>query len=127
MPYLLLTLRPMRIYLTRAKATGYDMMGILCPKLSAAQVAQKQQIERELQLRKLELDHRSGIAKLADRTAVRASAGLDRAATRIKWAVHTSGDRVKRCGSSIAGSVRGAGSVLLRKRLRRQCSETRML
>ena len=40
-PYLLLTLRPMRIYLTRAKATGYDRSGRLCAALTAVEKAQR--------------------------------------------------------------------------------------
>tara|TARA_B110001452_G_C15169257_1_gene406396 strand:+ start:314 stop:625 length:312 start_codon:yes stop_codon:yes gene_type:complete len=40
-PYLLLTLRPMRIYMTRAKATGYDRSGRLCAALTAVEKAQR--------------------------------------------------------------------------------------
>ena len=175
-PFLLFAVPVLDVVLTHAKPTGYDKMGILCPKLSAAQVAKKQQIERELRLRRLELDHRPGLSKLADRAGrwmrstgkfatgrykfalgarvrhssrgngvvtelmedgrtrvifddghehryqnssmhklkmidVRANANLTRAATSFKWAVHTGVEGIKRTGSSIAGSVRGAGSV----------------
>ena len=110
-PFLLFAVPVLNVVLTHAKATGYDKMGILCPKLSAAQVAKKQQIERELRLRRLQLDHRPGISKFADRAAGSVSANLTRASSKVKMAVHTGVETIKRSGSSIAGSVRGAGSV----------------
>ena len=70
-PFLLFAVPILGDVLTLAKPTGYDKSGVLCPRLSASQVARKINTEREFRHRQLAALHRSGISKSFDRTIER--------------------------------------------------------
>ena len=70
-PFLLFAVPVLGTILTFAIPTGYDKSGILCPKLTVSQVADKLRLERQLKYRKMALEHRSGLSKMVSRASSR--------------------------------------------------------
>ena len=75
-PFLLFGVPVLGSILTHARPTGYDKMGILCPKLGASKVAKKLKQDRELQHTKLIAEHRCGLQKTVASAAESVAEGV---------------------------------------------------